>query len=253
MAHLSESDPIETPAPPQLAASRVPLETESLGQDVQPKTTPAPSLPDILRAFAAATLVIWLLGIALLLARWCYGLHLIAVLRRTAQPLDGEAMAELLDHVRRALGTDELPPMADIGRLGSADHGRADPAAGDPAGKPVGGPARAGTGRHPGPRMRPCGLPAPGRRAFAAAGGNVVLAASAGASAEPGTGSGARGSLRQLRASPRQRAPLCADLAGIVSVACRRISESRSTRSVPLPLEAGRPCCRSFRPKEKDR
>jgi beta-lactamase regulating signal transducer with metallopeptidase domain len=112
IARVSESDPIETPALPQLAARPVPLETESLGQDVQPKTTPAPSLPDILRAFATAMLATWLLGLALLLARWCHGLHLIAVLRRTAQPLNGEAIVEVLDRVRRNLGTDELPPLA---------------------------------------------------------------------------------------------------------------------------------------------
>jgi beta-lactamase regulating signal transducer with metallopeptidase domain len=112
IARVSQSDPIEAPALPQLAAKPVPLEAESLGQDVQPKTTPALSLPDILRAFAAGTLVVWLLGIALLLARWCYGLHLIAVLRRTAQPLGGGAIAEVLDRVRRTLGTDELPPLA---------------------------------------------------------------------------------------------------------------------------------------------
>ena len=56
IARLSESDRIETPAEPQLAASRVRLEAESLGQGVQPQTTPAPSLPDMLRGFAAATL-----------------------------------------------------------------------------------------------------------------------------------------------------------------------------------------------------
>ncbi len=112
IARISESDPMETLTEPKPAASRAPLEAESLGQDVQPKTTPAPSFSDILRALAAATLVIWLLGMALFLARWCYGLHLIAVLRRTAQPLSGEGIVEVLDRVRRTLGTDELPPLA---------------------------------------------------------------------------------------------------------------------------------------------
>jgi beta-lactamase regulating signal transducer with metallopeptidase domain len=117
IVRVSESNPKETPAVPQPAASHVPLEAESPGQNLQPKTTPTPSLPDILRAFAAGTLVIWLLGMALLLARWCYGLHLIAVLRRVAQPLNGEATAELLDDVRRTLGTDKLPPLAALAAL----------------------------------------------------------------------------------------------------------------------------------------
>ena len=112
MAHIPESSLIETPAPPQVAASRVHLEAESLGQGLRPENPPALSFPDILRALGGAALVIWLLGMALLLARWCYGLHLIAALRRAARPLDCEAMAELLRQVRRALGADRLPPMA---------------------------------------------------------------------------------------------------------------------------------------------
>ena len=109
---IAKLDPRETPAVPQVAARPVPLEAESFGQNLQSKTTPARSLSNILRALAAGTLVIWLLGMALFLARWCYGLHLIAVLRRTAQPLSGEGIVEVLDRVRRALGTDELPPLA---------------------------------------------------------------------------------------------------------------------------------------------
>ena len=66
----------------------------------------------MLRAFGGVVLLIWLLGMTLLLARWCYGLHLIASLRRAARPLDSDTMAELLCQVRRAVGADQLPPMA---------------------------------------------------------------------------------------------------------------------------------------------
>ena len=57
-------------------------------------------------------MVIWPLGMALLLARWCHGLCLVARLRRTAQPLDCMPMAGLLQKVRQVLGAAKLPPMA---------------------------------------------------------------------------------------------------------------------------------------------
>ena len=112
MAHVPESSLVETPAPPQSRQAASHLEAENLGQGLPPENLPPASFPDILRAFGGAALVIWLLGMALLLARWCYGLHLIAALRRAARPLDCEAMAELLRQVRRAVGADRLPPMA---------------------------------------------------------------------------------------------------------------------------------------------
>ena len=56
--------------------------------------------------------MVWLLGMAWLLVRWCYGLRLMAALRREAQPLDSDAMAEVLGPVRQVLGTGPLPPMA---------------------------------------------------------------------------------------------------------------------------------------------
>ena len=57
-------------------------------------------------------MAIWLLGIAWLLARWFHGLRLIAALRRRARPLDGDARAEVLSQVRRALGIETLPRIA---------------------------------------------------------------------------------------------------------------------------------------------
>lgn len=72
---------------------------------------------EMFRAIIAGALVIWLLGIGWLLARWCYGLHLIGVLRRAAQPIDSAATAELLRPVRQALGTERLPPIATSANL----------------------------------------------------------------------------------------------------------------------------------------
>ncbi|MBN2024500.1 MAG: M56 family metallopeptidase [Pirellulales bacterium] len=112
IAQMSESNSSEMLAAPQVAAKRVPLEAESPKQGLLAGNPSLPSISDILRALGAAALVIWVLGMALLLARWCYGLHLIATLRQAARPLDSEAMAELLRQVRRALGANELPPMA---------------------------------------------------------------------------------------------------------------------------------------------
>ena len=112
MAHIPESSLIETPATPQFAASRMHLEAESLRQGLRPESPSAPSFSDIVRALGGGALVIWLLGMAVLLARWCYGLHVITALRRAARPLDCDAIAELLRQVRRALGADRLPPMA---------------------------------------------------------------------------------------------------------------------------------------------
>ena len=112
MAHIPASSLIEAPAPSRVMAGHVPLDAKNLGHGLRPENPAALSFSDILRALAAMALMIWLLGMALLLVRWCYWLHLIAALRRTAQPLDYEAIAEPLRRVRRALGADQLPPMA---------------------------------------------------------------------------------------------------------------------------------------------
>ena len=67
---------------------------------------------DMLRVAGGTALVIWVLGMAWLLVRWCHGLRLIAVLRRSVRPLDGETIAGPLCRVRRALGSDRLPAIA---------------------------------------------------------------------------------------------------------------------------------------------
>ncbi len=112
LAHSPAPRLIEPPAPPRVGASTVHREAINIEHGLRPESPSGMSFPDILRALGGGAVVIWLLGMALLLARWCYGLRLIAVLRRAAQPLDGEALAELLGPVRRALGADRLPPMA---------------------------------------------------------------------------------------------------------------------------------------------
>ena len=86
--------------------------TEHIVKQLVNSESSAPPFADILRALAALALATWLVGMAFCLARWCHGLWLIAALRRTARPLDGEPTAELLDQVRQALGADRLPPLA---------------------------------------------------------------------------------------------------------------------------------------------
>jgi beta-lactamase regulating signal transducer with metallopeptidase domain len=112
MALMPEPSPIETPAVQQVSVSHAGLEANSLAQGVRHEDPPALSFRDILRALAGLTLATWLLGTVLLFARWRYGLHLIALLRRAAQPLDHEAMAEVRRQVCRTLGTDQLPAIA---------------------------------------------------------------------------------------------------------------------------------------------
>ncbi|MHB1037203.1 MAG: M56 family metallopeptidase [Pirellulales bacterium] len=111
-ARVPESNRGQTSAVPAFAASPVRLDGESPGQQFLANSASPPSFSDTLRAIAAAALAVWGLGIILFSARWCHGLYLIAALRRAAQPLDSGAMPELLHQVRRALGTDQLPPMA---------------------------------------------------------------------------------------------------------------------------------------------
>ncbi len=101
----------ETPAPgaAKLGTHR---KAENVAFSLPPEKPWSLSLADILRALGGAALLGWLLRMAWLLARWCYGLWLIAALQREAEPLDCEAAAGLLGQVRQALGTDRLPLMA---------------------------------------------------------------------------------------------------------------------------------------------
>jgi HEAT repeat protein/beta-lactamase regulating signal transducer with metallopeptidase domain len=110
-ARFPEFGLAETPPPrgDDLSAHRA---TENVKFRDLPEEPWSLSFADALRALGAAALVVWLLGIVSLLARWRHGLSLIAALRRAADPLDCEATAELLGQVRQALGTDRLPPMA---------------------------------------------------------------------------------------------------------------------------------------------
>ncbi len=112
VTHIRPSSLIETPTTPPVAASSENLEPESFRRDLLPGNPSAPSFPDLLRALGGGAMVIWPLGMALLLARWCHGLCLVARLRRTAQPLDCMPMAGLLQKVRQVLGAAKLPPMA---------------------------------------------------------------------------------------------------------------------------------------------
>jgi beta-lactamase regulating signal transducer with metallopeptidase domain len=114
---VPESGPREMSAPLEAAAVDTGSEPEGIQQPVRSEPPSWPSLPDTLRAAGGAAMVVWLAGVALLLARWCHGLHLTARLRRTAQPLDPSTAAGLLRQVRRALGADRLPPMAVSARL----------------------------------------------------------------------------------------------------------------------------------------
>lgn len=111
-SRMPEPSPIETPVGPQVSVGHAGLEANSVAQGVRHEDPPALSFLDILRSLAGLALMIWLFGMVLLVARWCYGLRLIALLRRAAQPLDCEAMAEVLRQVRRTLGTDQLPTIA---------------------------------------------------------------------------------------------------------------------------------------------
>lgn len=112
IAHTLEPNLSEAPTPRPVEANIVRPVAENLGQDIQPESSAALSSSDIIRAFGGAALLIWLLGVAWFLARWCQGLRLIAALRRDARPLDGETTPQLLPQVRQALGTERLPPIA---------------------------------------------------------------------------------------------------------------------------------------------
>ncbi len=112
VARVPESTLVETPAAQLATAQPVNLEARNLAQNLRAETPAPHSLSNILRAFVGVALLIWLLGTALLLARWCHGLYLIARLRRTAKPLDGNTMMELLCQVRQAVRADQLPPIA---------------------------------------------------------------------------------------------------------------------------------------------
>ena len=67
---------------------------------------------DVARASVSGILTVWLTGIAWLLVRWWHGLCVVAAIRHQAQPWDGGATNEMLDEVRRALQSRDLPPIA---------------------------------------------------------------------------------------------------------------------------------------------
>lgn len=112
VAHVPEPAFVETAAALQASASHVGPEADRSAKSVRDEAPPSLSSLDILPALGSAASLSWLLGMGLLLARWCHGLHLIARLRRTTQPLDDSAMAGLLSQVRRSLGTSRLPAIA---------------------------------------------------------------------------------------------------------------------------------------------
>ena len=120
LLHNPQFDVIDSPAlEPSTATAAVqpitadggPSAARSSEQEPRPKTPPAISLADILRAIGGGGLLVWLLGAAWLLMRWCHGLRRVAALRRGAQSLDRASIAELLRQVRHALGVDRLPPL----------------------------------------------------------------------------------------------------------------------------------------------
>jgi WD40 repeat protein/beta-lactamase regulating signal transducer with metallopeptidase domain len=112
VAHLPESGLVETATVHEATERPIHRETKNLTQNLLVETASPLSVADILRAFGGAAMLIWLLGMALLLARWCHGQHLIAALRRGARPLDCNTMPGLLCRVRQAVGADHLPSMA---------------------------------------------------------------------------------------------------------------------------------------------
>lgn len=116
VAQRPESSLAEAPTARAVPASRGDRPASGVAPSLAPSIVrpdaSAPWFPEVLRALASAVGLIWLLGVGWLGARWCYGLHLVARLRRGHQPLEGEAIAELLGHVRHALGVERLPAIA---------------------------------------------------------------------------------------------------------------------------------------------
>jgi beta-lactamase regulating signal transducer with metallopeptidase domain len=109
---IPASSLVPMPATPHVTVSLTRPKVEGFVQGALPEEPPALSFLDILRTVGTVALMIWLSGLVLLSARWRHGLYVIAVLRRTTQPLDCEPLAEPLRQVRRALGTDRLPAIA---------------------------------------------------------------------------------------------------------------------------------------------
>jgi HEAT repeat protein/beta-lactamase regulating signal transducer with metallopeptidase domain len=102
---------LETPAS-QTVDLRVHRAAENVESSRRHEEASSVSSADVSRALGGAATLVWLLGIAWLLARWRHGLRSIAALRRTTRPLDKKPLAELLGQVRQALATERLPPMA---------------------------------------------------------------------------------------------------------------------------------------------
>ena len=100
-------------SPPAVFRSAAVIERQgAAGHNQELDYAPPPRFSEVLRMLGEGTFMIWLFGSALLFARWCHGWRLVASLRRRVRPLDGEVTADLLDEVRRALGVEELPPIA---------------------------------------------------------------------------------------------------------------------------------------------
>ena len=112
IVNVPDSHLVQTPAVQLVTVRPVDLEAKSLGHSLPPESRPAISTSDILRACGGAVLLIWLLGMAFHLSRWCHGLYLLAAFRRGGRPLDCEPMADTLRQVRQALGVDRLPALA---------------------------------------------------------------------------------------------------------------------------------------------
>ena len=217
----------------------------------QPPASPALPLADVLRAIGGGALLVWLLGAAWLVLRWWHGLLHVAALRKTSQPLDRASIAELLSQVRQALGVERLPSLAT-----SAGVDR---------------PLMVGL-------IQPLVvLPQELVNTLPWADLADVLIHEC---AHAVCGHQVVGLLQRLAATlfwphplvhllnrelAQAREEICDNyvvrygdapryartLLELSQVAGNRILETSGTRSVPLPLEAGRPHCRPFRQKEK--
>ena len=106
------SNPVELPTSSQIVDIRLQIKGRNSDKNNQPPNKPATSFPDAFRAMGGGIVLMWLAGMVFLVARWCHGIYLIASMRRAARPSECETMADLLNQVRHALGTEKLPPIA---------------------------------------------------------------------------------------------------------------------------------------------
>ena len=108
-SHPIQQSRSTTIAPLSVDEHEVPMEPLEHGTSVDGVRTL--SIPDAFRSAIGLALTIWLLGIAVLCARWLHGLRVVATLRQNARPLGAE-LKDVLPDVRRALGVQQLPLMA---------------------------------------------------------------------------------------------------------------------------------------------